>query len=109
MSPDPTLSSTEQVIDHMERNKLPLHTQDIYNAFLLESANCTSANQHVNNKWSVMIPWEIYLIRSKFARKSTPECMEVLKSPGCLGHFTVFIKQTLPRFMAASCAKDCIF
>lgn len=53
----------------MERNKLPLHTQDIYSAFLLESANCTSANQHIYNKWSVMISWEIYLIWSKFARK----------------------------------------
>lgn len=32
-SPDPTVSSMEQVTDHMERNKLPLHTQGIYPAF----------------------------------------------------------------------------
>jgi len=52
----------EQFIDHMERHKLPLHTQDVYNAFLLESANCTSANQHIYDKLSVMISWEMYLI-----------------------------------------------
>lgn len=110
VSPDPTLSSMEQVIDHMERNKLPLHTQDIYNAFLLESANCTSANQHIYNKWSIMISCKIYLIWSKFARKSYPESMKVLKSPECLGHFTVLIKQTFPScFMAANGAKDRIF
>lgn len=110
VSPDPTVSSMEQVIDHMERNKLPLHTQDIYNAFLLESANCTSANQHIYNKWSIMISWEIYLIWSKSARKSSPEIMKVVKSPECWGHFTVLIKQTFSHcFMAAGGTKGCIF
>ena len=94
----------------MERHKLPLHTQDVYNAFLLESANCTSANQHIYDKLSVMISWEMYLIWSKFARKSSPESMKVLTSPECLGHFTVLIKQTFPCcFMAASGAKNHTF